>query len=149
MGQPHERQHPLEDGGVRITTFVPLVFKKRGIKKVVTGPEGITNPVSINALVPVITPSLDPSLLKALGRCHYWQHLLDSGAVADPAEIAIREGLNRATINETLRLGSLAPDIVDAILNGAVPRTVSRQLLLRTMLPLDWGEQRAMIARLG
>ena len=25
-GKPHERRHPLEGGGVRITTFVPFHF---------------------------------------------------------------------------------------------------------------------------
>ena len=30
-GKPHERRHPLEGGGVRITTFVPFHFKKRGM----------------------------------------------------------------------------------------------------------------------
>ena len=29
-GTAHPRRHPLEEGGVRITTFVPLRFKKRG-----------------------------------------------------------------------------------------------------------------------
>ncbi|GGH54778.1 hypothetical protein GCM10010975_11660 [Comamonas phosphati] len=38
-GKPHERRHPLEGGGVRITTFVPFHFKKRGIKKVIVAPE--------------------------------------------------------------------------------------------------------------
>jgi len=33
-------RHPLQDGGLKITTFVPLQFKKRGIQKVVVGPVG-------------------------------------------------------------------------------------------------------------
>ncbi len=67
-GQPHERQHPLDAGGVKITTFIPLQFKKRGYKKVVVGPEGIDDPVVINAPEPAISPSQDPTLLMALGR---------------------------------------------------------------------------------
>ena len=34
--------------------------------------------------VPAITPNQDTFLLKTLGRCYYWQHLLDTGVVADP-----------------------------------------------------------------
>ena len=46
-GQPHERRHPLEGGGVRITTFVPFHFKKRGIKKVIVAPDGVSQPVAV------------------------------------------------------------------------------------------------------
>lgn len=35
-------------------------------------------------------------LIKALGRGHFWQHLLDTGAVADTAEIA--KGARRTLI---------------------------------------------------
>ena len=51
-GEPHERRHPLEEGGVRITTFVPLQFRKRGIKKVVVAPVGIEDPAKGAQLVP-------------------------------------------------------------------------------------------------
>jgi len=148
-GPPRERRHPLRDGEVKITTFIPLKFKKRGIKKVVVGPEGVVNPVSVNALSLAIKPSHDSPLIKALGRCYYWQHLLDTGMVEDTVEIAKRENLSKVTVNETLRLVSLAPGIAEAILRGTLPRTTSRQLLLRMTLPLDWGKQAEMIAGLG
>lgn len=148
-GPPHERRHLLENGGVKITTFVPIQFKKRGIKKVVVVPDGGTNSVSSHGLAPAITPSQDTPLLKALGRCYYWQHLLDTRAVADIGEIAKREGLARITVGETMRLASLAPDIAEAILRGTLPRTVSRQLLMRSTLPLCWEKQRELIVGLG
>lgn len=50
-------------------------------------------------------------MLKILEGCCYGQHLLDTGAVADTDEIAKREGLRKITVNETLRLVPLAPDI--------------------------------------
>jgi len=147
-GQPHERRHPLAGGGVRITTFVPFHFRKRGIKKVVVAPDGIDQPVTVSSS-PVITPEQDQALLKALGRAHLWQHLLDTGAMADTAEIARREGVHRATVNEVLRLALLAPDIVRGALDGTLPRTLSLETLLRTTFPLDWEKQRRMIASLG
>jgi hypothetical protein len=124
-------------GELRIVTFVPIQFRKRGIKKVVVGPEGLADPVSSKALTPSITTTHDTPLLKALGRCYYWQHLLDTGVVADTVGIAKREGLGKVTVNETLRLAPLAPDIAEAILRGTLPRTVSRQLLVRIGVPLD------------
>lgn len=148
-GRPHERRHPLADGGVRITTFVPLRFKKRGVKKVIVAPDGMDTPVMFNTPASPVNPSHDLPLLKAIGRGHYWQHLLDTGAVADTAEIAEREQIHRATVNEVLRLALLAPDIAEAALGGTLPRTISLESLLRTTFPLDWCKQREMIAGLG
>lgn len=147
-GQPHERQHPLADGGVRITTFVPLRFKKRGIQKVIVAPVGVETPTTINPSASAISPLHDLPLVKALGRSHYWQHLLDSGVVGDTADIAQREGIHRATVNEVLRLALLAPDITQAALEGSLPRTMSLESLLCTAFPLEWGAQREMIAGL-
>jgi len=148
-GQPHERQHPLDAGGVKITTFIPLQFKKRGYKKVVVGPVGVDDPVVVNAPEPAISPSQDPTLLKALGRGCYWQHLLDMGAVGDAAEIADREGVHRVTVNDALRFALLAPGIVQAALNGTLPRTMSLETLQRRTVQLDWEAQREMIESIG
>lgn len=146
-GQPHERQHPLEVGGVKITTFIPLQFKKRGYKKVVVGPVGVDDPVVVNAPEPAISPSQDPTLLKALGRGCYWQYLLDTGAAEDAAEIAEREGLHRVTVSDALRFALLAPGIVQAALNGTLPRTMSLEVLQRRSVSLDWEEQMEMVDR--
>ncbi|MDP2431829.1 MAG: hypothetical protein Q8O33_07340 [Pseudomonadota bacterium] len=148
-GQPHERQHPLEDGSVKITTFVPLQFKKRGIKKVVVGPVGVEDPVVVSMSAAAISPSQDPTLLKALARGYYWQHLLDTGTVGDAAEIAEREGLHRVTVSDALRFALLAPGIVQAALDGSLPRTMALETLQRRTIPLDWEVQRGMIERLG
>jgi hypothetical protein len=148
-GQPHERQHPLDAGGVKITTFIPLQFKKRGYKKVVVGPVGVDAPVVINAPELAISPSQDPTLLKALGRGCYWQHLLDTGATGDLAEIAEREGLHRVTVNDALRFALLASGIVQAALEGTLPRTMSLEILQRRTIPLDWEGQRGMVDVLG
>jgi hypothetical protein len=148
-GQPHERRHPLEDGGVKITTFVPLQFRKRGIKKVVVAPVGIENSVVVKVAEAAITQNQDPTLLKVLGRGFYWQHLLDTGTVADAAEIAEREGMHRVTINDGLRFALLAPGIVQAALEGTLSRTMSLEMLQRRSVPLDWVEQRGMVDELG
>jgi hypothetical protein len=148
-GQPHERQHPLDAGGVKITTFIPLQFKKRGYKKVVVGPVGVDDPVVINAPEPAISPSLDPTLLKALGRGCYWQHLLETGAAEDAAEIAEKEGLHRVTVSDALRFALLSPGIVQTALDGILPRTMSLETLQRHTIPLDWEEQWVMIQGQG
>lgn len=147
-GKPHERRHPLEGGGVRITTFVPFHFKKRGIKKVIVAPEGVSQPVAITE-TPLLTPEQDRPLLKAMGRGIYWQQLIDNGTVSCAIEIAEREGIHRSTVSDLLRLSLLAPDIVQAAYEGRLPRAVSLEAILRAKVPLDWNEQRHMIASLG
>ena len=147
-GKPHERRHPLEGGGVRITTFVPFHFKKRGIKKVIVAPEGVSQPIAVTD-TPVLTPEQDRPLLKALGRGIYWQQLIYNGTVASGTEIAERECIHRSTVNDLLRLALLAPDIVQAAYEGRLPRAVSLEAILRAKVPLDWNEQRRLIASLG
>lgn len=147
-GKPHERRHPLEGGGVRITTFVPFHFKKRGIKKVIVAPEGVSQPIAVTD-TPVLTPEQDRPLLKALGRGIYWQQLIDNGTVVSGTEIAERECIHRSTVNDLLRLALLAPDIVQAAYEGRLPRAVSLEAILRAKVPLDWNEQRRLIASLG
>ena len=63
--------------------------------------------------------------------------------------IGEREGIHRSTINELLRLALLAPDIVQATYKGTLPRAVSLEAILRAKVPLDWDEQRRLIASLG
>ena len=145
-GEPHERRHPLADGGVKITTFVPVRFKKRGIRKVVVAPAG---EAVTWCTTPASAPSHDSVLLRALGRAHYWQHLLDTGAVADTAEIAKREDIIRSTVNDVLRLALLSPDIAEEAVAGRLPRTLSLERLLCGVLPLDWIEQRETVYGMG
>lgn len=147
-GTPHVRRQPV-DNGVKLTTFIPLQFKKRGIQKVIIAPHGMEQPVTVHSPIPTLTPTHDPVLLKAIGRGFYWQHLLDTGGVANTAEIAEREGLHKVTVNEGLRLALLAPDIVKAAMEGTLPLTISLEALQRTMIPQDWRRQREAIAALA
>ena len=143
-GQPHDRRHPLDNGGAKITTFVPLQFKKRGVKKVLVAPAGVSEPVAYCA-APPMAPQHDSVLLRALGRAYYWQQLLDSGTVADTAEIAEREGIIRSTVSQVLRLALLSPDVAEAAVAGTLSATVSLERLLWAPLPREWKEQRAYL----
>lgn len=142
VGAPHERRHPLENGGLKITTFVPLQFKRRGVRKVVVAPANVEDPVTDRSQSPSLPPSYDTTLLRALGRGLYWQHLLDTGAVAGTAEIAQREGLHKTFVSDHLRLAILAPDLVRSALRGELPRNVTRLDLMRDGIPACWLIQR-------
>lgn len=87
-------------------------------------------------------PRIDRELILALARARSWIRMLCRGEVADTAEIAQRHGLSEPHVRRLLRLAYLAPDIVEAIVEGRQPRTLTVKLLLQG-IPLDWSDQRA------
>ena len=121
----------------------------RLVNLLVVAPAGIDDPVTINATEAALPPSQDPTLLRVLARGFYWQHLLDTGVVEEAAEIAEREGLHRVTVNDGLKFALLAPELVQAALDGSLPRTMSLELLQRRSISVDWEEQQEMVEGLG
>lgn len=77
----------------------------------------------------------------AVGRALYWQRLLDDDVYPDADTLARQCKLDRTVVKETLRFTLLAPDIVQALLAGRQPRTLTLQDL-RRHVPGDWREQR-------
>ena len=61
---------------------------------------------------------VDTALGKALARAYRWQRMLDEGVCGTIGELAKRESVNRAYVSRVLRLTLLAPEIVEAILDG-------------------------------
>jgi hypothetical protein len=61
--------------------------------------------------------------------------------------IASQEQLTIGYLSRLLRLPSLAPDIVTAIINGKHPPQLSAKRLMRLALklPTDWAEQRKLL----
>ena len=64
------------------------------------------------------------------------------GEFVDTSEIAQRFRLSHAHVRRLLRFAYLAPDIVEAIIEGRQARSLTVKLLLRG-IPLDWADQRA------
>src|SRR5262245_41583928 len=87
---------------------------------------------------------IDQALILALARAKSWMRALQHGEFADTDEIAQRFGLSDAHVRRLLRFAYLAPDIVEAIIEGRQPRALTVKLLLRG-IPLDWEDQRAAL----
>ncbi len=85
---------------------------------------------------------IDQALILALARARSWMRALRQAEFVDTAEIAQRFGLSDAHVRRLLRFAYLAPDIVEAIVEGRQPRILTVKLLLKR-IPLDWGDQRA------
>jgi site-specific DNA recombinase len=85
---------------------------------------------------------IDQALMLALARARSWMRALRQGEHADTVEIARRFGFSNAHVRRLLRFAYLAPDIVEAIVEGRQPRSLTVKLLLRG-IPLAWSDQRA------
>lgn len=136
--QVAEARHLLQEvpGGVRITTFVPLKFKRHGAKRVIVHVAPAADAVGEDP-----PPRADPHVVKAIAQGLYWQNLLTTHKAADAAEIARVEGTDRARVTKVTKLALLAPDVIAAIVEGRLSVTLHR--LMRQDVPLDWDAQRA------
>ena len=90
----------------------------------------------------------DPALVKALARAFRYQRLLDEGRYASISEMAAAEKLDRGYLGRVLQLTLLAPDIVDAILNGRQPPELGLLRLLESFAA-EWLEQRQALLHVG
>ena len=61
---------------------------------------------------------MDTTLIKALVRAHRWQRMLDDGRFGSVSELAVTEKLDRIYLSRILMFTLLAPDIVEAIMDG-------------------------------
>jgi hypothetical protein len=75
-----------------------------------------------------------------LARAFHWQELLDTGEAGCIAELARKCDVDRSYIGRILKLTSLAPDVVEAILAGNEPSGLSLATL-QEGVPLWWREQ--------
>ena len=123
----------LSDDGRTLTVRVPMTFAKRGGRKSVISPDGVSTVVSSRRQV-------DSTLVKALARAFRWLKLLETGVYATIDEMAAAEKINASYVCRVLRLTLLAPDIVEAILDGRQPPEVTLAGLMRPF-PAGWGEQ--------
>lgn len=117
-----------------ITLHVPFRIVTRGGRKEMHMPKGSAKP-----------RRTDCSLVKALARAFRWKRMLESGEFATIAELAERERIAPSYMTRVLRLTLLAPDIVDAILDGRQGPEVT---LARVLEPFSvrWERQRAQLS---
>jgi site-specific DNA recombinase len=80
-------------------------------------------------------------LILAIARAKIWMQGLRDGRYQDTAKIAQRFKLNDAHVRRLLRFGYLAPDVVEAIVEGRQPRALTVRQLLQGV-PCAWADQR-------
>ncbi len=88
-----------------------------------------------------LRPRPNATLIKALTRAHRWKERLFTGAAPSTSAIAKEEGVAERYVSRILRLAFLAPDIVEAILDGYQPTDLELERLMKG-IPVSWNEQR-------
>ena len=124
----------FERDGDHLVIHVPMELKKRGGRKEIIVAEGLPGTGRPKS------PPQEP-LVTALARAFHWQELIDTGRYASMTELAEALDVDRSYVGRITRLTLLAPDIVEAIVDGREPSGMSLEQLV-TKLPLRWDEQR-------
>jgi site-specific DNA recombinase len=89
---------------------------------------------------------VDETLIKIISNAHRWMHQLQTAAAATVVEIAKSECLDDGEVSRVLPLAFLAPDIVEAILDGRQPLNLTARDLKRLKpLPTSWANQRQVL----
>lgn len=120
------RATPIPD---TVTIHVPFRIAKRGGRKEMQLPAGVSH-----------LRKNDNTLVKALARAFRWKRMLESGEATTIAELADRDGIAVSYVTRLLRLTLLAPDIVEAILDGQQGPEVTLARLMEPF-PLEWEAQ--------
>ena len=118
-----------------LTIRVPITVQKRGGRKVVVLPESVpggeVSPLRVNN-----------TLVKALARAFRWRRMLETGRYGTITDLAAAEKINESYVSRVLRLTLLAPDIVEAILDGRQTENVTLPMLMQPF-SVEWQVQRA------
>ena len=116
-----------------VTVEVPFTIRKRGGRKQVITPDGASAWVSPRTRI-------DNTMIKAIARGFRWRKLLETGVYGTIEEIAAAEKINSSYVSRLLRMTLLAPDIVEAILDGRQPTEMTLAGLMAPFAVV-WGEQ--------
>ena len=106
-----------------VTVVVPLKIRQWGGRKAIIAPGGAPLTPGEAQSGPIPTRG-DPALVKALARTHRWRRMLEAGEHSTVRELAEAEKVNETYISRALRLTLLAPDMVEAILDGRQPEVM-------------------------
>lgn len=138
----HEPGTPtVRRDGDAVVIDIPMSFRRRSGRKEVVLPPGAVAASAVLTVPP--TP-----LAISLARAFRWQEMIETGAAKSNSDMARKLKVDQSYIARTIRLASLAPDIIEAILDGQEPDGLSLWSLRRD-LPLLWQDQRMLLGLAG
>lgn len=116
-----------------LRTDIAMNFKIRGGKSVMVLPDGTRAVAQREA-------TIDSAMIKTLARAFRWQRLLNEGVYTTMDEIAEAEKIGASYISRVVKLVNLAPEIIELIMAGRQPPTLTLQRLLEPW-PMGWADQ--------
>lgn len=127
----------LSPDGTTMTVRVPMKFQVRGGRKLVVMPDGSPSWAKPRKRI-------DNAMVKALARAFRWQNLLEDGTYATIQEITNAENINPSYISRVLKLTLLSPEIMEMILDGRQPTSMTLRILQKGF-PACWISQRDLL----
>jgi len=103
-------------------------------------PTSNTQPSSFSPNPPNYREEPDLKAVQAIARARHWASELATGTYTSVDELAASAKLNSKVVRNELRLAFLAPEILDAILNG---KPGCRLPDLRRIAAISWRSQRS------
>jgi hypothetical protein len=79
-------------------------------------------------------------MVKALARAFRWRKLMEAGVYITIEEIAAAEKINTSYVSRILRMTLLAPEIVEATVDGRHPTELTLTKLMKPF-SVEWKEQ--------
>ena len=101
--------------GDAVVVHIPVRFYRRNGRQMI-----LTDGEPSAAATP--ERKANQTLIEAIAKAHRWQEQLESGEYPSIEDLAQSLGVDRTYVGRMLRLTSLAPDIVEAILRGDLSR---------------------------
>ena len=124
-----------ETGNLQI--HVPMRIRRMRGRKMIFAPQ------ALDGDVPDGPSAVQAAVVQALGRAFSWAEAIESGEVHSISDLARNLDVDNSYVVRILKLTTLAPDIIEAILHGEEPSGLSLAQLIRTF-PMDWERQRAL-----
>jgi hypothetical protein len=125
-------------GAQTVTVRIPLRIQMHGGRKLIVTPDGSDSWAPPRARV-------DNTVVKALARAHRWRRLLETGEYASVSDLAKAEQINKSYLCRLLRRTLLAPDLIEAILDGRSAQSIDQ---LTKTFPACWIAQRRTLLML-
>lgn len=123
-----------ENGNLHI--HIPMFIRRmRGRKMIFT-------PQTLDGENEGMQETVQTAIVQSLARGFSWIEMIENGEVKSIRELARNLDTDPSYVNRTIKLTTLAPDIIEAILNGEEPSGLSLTKLVKTF-PINWDEQRA------
>jgi site-specific DNA recombinase len=135
LGAP---QDGTTSGDELFRLVVPIRVKRRGVEAKL-----------VMSAVGGRPPAADSKLIRAIAEAHRWLDDLAEGCATSLRDLARHNRRDVSEVSRSLPLAFLAPDVVEAILQGSQPvGLVSRRLKRIATLPARWHDQRRHFASL-